>query len=149
MEDTCPGTANRRRVLATTFTVIASGCEVHFARHNDTLTESRPLKRFHSKGAPAITPLVYLTRITTILNVDPRMLINLLFHTRRGFQSQLVDCAPASHCGNLLWVKALSNSFATNSRYAKVGGVELVENAREGIPGSNRMEIGNFGCNAG
>lgn len=98
--------------------------------HNDTLTESRPLTRFHSKAAPAITPLAYLTRITTFINVDPCILIILLFYIDKlsGFfsiNSLTVHrfLIAAVCCGS----KALSDSFATNSRYAKVGGVELVE----------------------
>lgn len=99
-------------------------------RHNDTLSDSRPLTRFHSKAAPAITPLAYLTRITTFINVDPCILVILLFYIDK-LSSYLTITSLTVHrflisavcCGS----KALSDSFATNSRYAKVGGVELVE----------------------
>jgi hypothetical protein len=99
--------------------------------HNDALpADDRPLTRFHSKAAPPISPIAYLTRITTFTNVDPCVLIILLFYIDK-LTSYLVINSLTVHrfaiaavcCGS----KALSDSFATNSRYAKVGGVELVE----------------------
>ena len=99
--------------------------------HNDTLPSNRPLTRFHSKAAPAITPEAYITRIATFINVDPCILLILLYYIDKLSPDYLTITSLTVHrflisaicCGS----KALSDSFATNSRYAKVGGVELVE----------------------
>lgn len=99
--------------------------------HNDTLVSNRPLTRFHSKAAPAITPVAYMTRIATFINVDPCILLILLYYIDKLSPDYLTITSLTVHrflisaicCGS----KALSDSFATNSRYAKVGGVELVE----------------------
>ncbi|CAD6581863.1 MAG: hypothetical protein CYPHOPRED_001726 [Cyphobasidiales sp. Tagirdzhanova-0007] len=99
-------------------------------QYNDSLPSTRPLTRFHSKAAPAITPIAYLTRITAFTNVDPCILLILLYYIDK-LNSYLIITSLTLHrfliaaicCGS----KALSDSFATNSRYAKVGGVELVE----------------------
>lgn len=98
--------------------------------HNDSLPSDRPLTRFHSKAAPAITPHAYLTRITTFTNVDPCIIIILLYYIDRLSDYLMISSLTihrflisAICCGS----KALSDSFATNSRYARVGGVDLVE----------------------
>lgn len=98
--------------------------------HNDALPSDRPLTRFHSKAAPAITPHAYLTRITTFTNVDPCIIIILLYYIDRLSEYLTISSLTihrflisAICCGS----KALSDSFATNSRYARVGGVDLVE----------------------
>lgn len=98
--------------------------------YNDSLPPAESLTRFHSKAAPNISPSAYLTRITTFINVDPCILIILLYYIDR-LSGYLTINSLTLHrflisaicCGS----KALSDSFATNSRYAKVGGVELVE----------------------
>lgn len=98
--------------------------------HNDALPSDRPLTRFHSKAAPAISPHAYLTRITTFTNVDPCIIVILLYYIDR-LSDYLTISSLTIHrflisaicCGS----KALSDSFATNSRYARVGGVELIE----------------------
>ena len=98
--------------------------------YNDSLPSTRSLTRFHSKASPAITPIAYLTRITTFTNVDPCILLILLYYIDK-LNSYLTITSLTVHrfliaaicCGS----KALSDSFATNSRYAKVGGVELIE----------------------
>lgn len=98
--------------------------------HNDALPSDRPLTRFHSKAAPAISPHAYLTRITTFTNVDPCIIIILLYYIDRLSEYLTISSLTihrflisAICCGS----KALSDSFATNSRYARVGGVDLVE----------------------
>ena len=100
--------------------------------YNDSLPpSSRPLTRFHSKAAPSISAHAYLTRITTFTNVDPCILLILLYYIDKLSPDYLTINSLTVHrfliaaicCGS----KALSDSFATNSRYAKVGGVELVE----------------------
>jgi hypothetical protein len=100
--------------------------------YNDSLPpSSRPLTRFHSKAAPSISAHAYLTRITTFTNVDPCILLILLYYIDKLSPDYLTINSLTVHrfliaaicCGS----KALSDSFATNSRYAKVGGVELIE----------------------
>ncbi|KAK9900575.1 cyclin-domain-containing protein [Cystobasidium minutum MCA 4210] len=98
--------------------------------HNDALPSDRPLTRFHSRAAPAISPHAYLTRITTFTNVDPCIIVILLYYIDK-LSDYLTISSLTIHrflisaicCGS----KALSDSFATNSRYARVGGVELIE----------------------
>lgn len=98
--------------------------------HNDALPSDRPLTRFHSKAAPAISPHAYLTRITTFTNVDPCIIVILLYYIDKLSEYLTISSLTihrflisAICCGS----KALSDSFATNSRYARVGGVDLVE----------------------
>ena len=102
--------------------------------HNDLIPLTpNALTRFHSRAPPGISVREYLVRITRYTNVEPCCLLILLHYVDKISEKlptftissltvhRFIIAAVA--CGS----KALSDSFCTNARYGKVGGVSLVE----------------------
>lgn len=103
-------------------------------RHNDRLplVESQ-LTRFHSRAPPAISVSDYLRRIVTWTPTEPAALLVLLRYIETvasklpGFTINSLTVHRFLITGLMLAAKALSDSFMTNVRYAKVGGLTLTE----------------------
>lgn len=103
-------------------------------QHNDLIPLTRPsLTRFHSRAPPGISVPEYLLRITRYTNVEACCLMILLHYidkiTERlsAFTISSLTVHRFLIAGVACGSKALSDSFCTNGRYAKVGGVSLVE----------------------
>jgi hypothetical protein len=102
--------------------------------HNDGIALTpNALTRFHSRAPPSISVHDYLVRITKFTNVEPCCLLILLHYIDRASE-QLPNFTINSltvHRFTIAAVaagsKAISDSFCTNGRYAKVGGVSLIE----------------------
>jgi len=103
-------------------------------QHNDGIALTPiSLTRFHSRAPPGISVVDYLSRITKFTNVEPCCLLILLHYVDRVSEKlpnftitsltvhRFVIAAVAAGS------KALCDSFCTNGRYAKVGGVNLAE----------------------
>lgn len=103
-------------------------------RHNDQLPlVEANLTRFHSRAPPGISVTDYLRRIVQWTPVEPAALLILLLYIETisnklpGFTINSLTVHRFLITGLMLAAKALSDSFMTNVRYAKVGGLTLVE----------------------
>lgn len=102
--------------------------------HNDQvpLLEAH-LTRFHSRAPPGISVVDYIRRIVQWTPVEPAaLLITLLYietfsQRRPGFSISSLTVHRFLITSIMLAAKALSDSFMTNARYAKVGGIQLGE----------------------
>jgi hypothetical protein len=102
--------------------------------HNDQVPlTSNALTRFHSRTAPGITVHDYLHRIVRFTNVEPCVLLVLLQYVDRvcaalaNFTISSLTVHRFVIAGVACGSKALCDSFCTNSRYARVGGVTVAE----------------------
>lgn len=102
------------------------------------LNDDIPLKdggltRFHSRAPPAISVSDYLQRLTTHATLSPPILLSMVYYIDR-----LCALYPAFTISSLtvhrflitaatVASKGLSDSFWTNSLYARVGGITLKE----------------------
>ena len=91
------------------------------------------LTRFHSRAPPGISVADYLQRLTTHATLSPPILLSMVYYIDR-----LCALYPAFTISSLtvhrflitaatVASKGLSDSFWTNSLYARVGGVSLKE----------------------
>ncbi|GAA5986573.1 hypothetical protein JCM11641_003679 [Rhodosporidiobolus odoratus] len=102
--------------------------------HNDRIPLSPDsLTRFHSRAPPNITVRDYLVRIQRYTNVEPCCLLILLPYVDKVC-AKMTDFTISSLTVHRFIIaaisvgsKALSDAFCTNSRYARVGGVSIVE----------------------
>lgn len=102
--------------------------------HNDQVPLiSSSLTRFHSRTAPGITVHDYLVRIIRFTNVEPCVLLTLLQYVDKAcsilpnFTISSLTVHRFVIAGVACGSKALCDSFCTNSRYARVGGVTVAE----------------------
>jgi len=102
--------------------------------HNDQIPLSpESLTRFHSRSPPGITVLEYLRRIVKYTNVERTCLLITLHYidqicarlTRFTISSLTVHRFIISSIA--VSSKALCDVFCTNSHYAKIGGIRVVE----------------------
>jgi len=125
--------------------------------HNDRIPLTpNSLTRFHSRAPPSIGVRDYLLRIARYTNVEPCCLLILLPYVDKGQDSlflilflsidRLIGLQVLTVCARMntftissltvhrfiiaavsVGSKALSDAFCTNGRYARVGGVSVVE----------------------
>lgn len=102
--------------------------------HNDQIPLTpTSLTRFHSRAPPGISVSDYLLRISRYTNVEPCCLLLLLHYIDRicarltSFTVSSLTVHRFAIAGVAVGSKALSDSFCTNARYARVGGVTLAE----------------------
>lgn len=102
--------------------------------HNDRIPLTPDaLTRFHSRAAPAITVRDYLVRITRYTNVEPCVLLILILYVDKicervhSFTISSLTVHRFLIAGVAIGSKALSDTFCTNGRYARVGGVSPAE----------------------
>lgn len=98
--------------------------------HNDQIPlQPSYLTRFHSRAPPTISVRDYLLRITRYTNVPSPCLLILLLYVDRisealpNFTISSLTVHRFIIAGVACSSKALSDSFCTNGRYARVGGV--------------------------
>lgn len=102
--------------------------------HNDQIPlSSTSLTRFHSRSPPSISIKDYLNRIYRYTNVEPISFILILNYIDRICENlqNFTICSLTVHRFSITSVtvgsKSISDSFYSNSRYAKVGGIGLGE----------------------
>ncbi|KAL8669809.1 MAG: hypothetical protein Q9168_005613 [Polycauliona sp. 1 TL-2023] len=103
-------------------------------RFNDSIPlKDGRLTRFHSRAPPGISIKDYLQRLTTHATLSPPILLSMVYYI-----DKLCALYPAFTISSLtvhrflitsatVASKGLSDSFWTNSLYARVGGVSLKE----------------------
>ncbi|GAA5864057.1 hypothetical protein JCM3774_006366 [Rhodotorula dairenensis] len=102
--------------------------------HNDRIPlTSHSLTRFHSRAPPNITVRDYLLRIAKYTNVEPCCLLILLPYVDKAC-ARITSFTISSLTVHRFIIaaisvgsKALSDAFCTNGRYARVGGISVVE----------------------
>ncbi|GAA5968585.1 hypothetical protein JCM8115_003793 [Rhodotorula mucilaginosa] len=102
--------------------------------HNDRIPlTSNSLTRFHSRAPPNITVRDYLLRIAKYTNVEPCCLLILLPYVDKAC-ARITSFTISSLTVHRFIIaaisvgsKALSDAFCTNGRYARVGGISVVE----------------------
>ncbi|KAL9125146.1 MAG: hypothetical protein Q9217_005603 [Psora testacea] len=114
--------------------VLISNMLLELIRHNDDIPlQDGRLTRFHSRAPPGISVKDYLQRLTTHATLSPPILLSMVYYIDR-----LCALYPAFTISSLtvhrflitsatVASKGLSDSFWTNSTYARVGGVSLKE----------------------
>ncbi|GAA5860188.1 hypothetical protein JCM1840_002810 [Sporobolomyces johnsonii] len=114
-------------------TLIASMLD-RLIEHNDRIPlTSNSLTRFHSRAPPSIGVRDYLLRIARYTNVEPCCLLILLPYVDKvcARMSTFTISSLTVHRFIIAAIsvgsKALSDAFCTNGRYARVGGVSVVE----------------------
>jgi len=114
--------------------ILIAGMLDRLIKHNDQIPLTQnSLTRFHSRAPPGISVQDYLLRITRFTNVEACCLLILLHYidkiTERlaAFTISSLTVHRFLIAGVACGSKALSDSFCTNGRYAKVGGVSLAE----------------------
>ncbi|KAI9864767.1 MAG: hypothetical protein M1824_004674 [Vezdaea acicularis] len=117
--------------------VLISNMLMELVRLNDDIPlKDGGLTRFHSRAPPGISVLDYLQRLTTHATLSPPILLSMVYYIDR-----LCSLYPAFTISSLtvhrflitsatVASKGLSDSFWTNSTYARVGGISLKELAR-------------------
>ncbi|KAK4051678.1 Pho80p cyclin [Microbotryomycetes sp. JL221] len=102
--------------------------------HNDRIPLTpTSLTRFHSRAPPSINVKDYLLRIARYTNVESCCLLMLLPYVDKvcarmnTFTISSLTVHRFIIAGVSVGSKALSDSFCTNSRYARVGGVSITE----------------------
>ncbi|GAA5856003.1 hypothetical protein JCM8547_002936 [Rhodosporidiobolus lusitaniae] len=102
--------------------------------HNDRIPlTSGSLTRFHSRAPPNISVRDYLVRIARYTNVEPCCLLILLPYVDKvcarmtSFTISSLTVHRFIIAAISVGSKALSDAFCTNGRYARVGGVSVVE----------------------
>ncbi|KAI9836269.1 MAG: hypothetical protein M1819_001606 [Sarea resinae] len=113
---------------------LISNMLMELVRYNDEIPlKDGRLTRFHSRAPPTISIPDYLARLTTHATLSPPILLSMVFYIDR-----LCALYPAFTISSLtvhrflitsatVASKGLSDSFWTNSTYARVGGVSLKE----------------------
>ncbi|BGP26087.1 phosphate system cyclin PHO80 [Rhodotorula toruloides] len=114
-------------------TLIASMLD-RLIEHNDRIPlTSNSLTRFHSRAPPNISVRDYLSRIAKYTNVEPCCLLILLPYVDKvctrmsSFTISSLTVHRFIIAAISVGSKALSDAFCTNGRYARVGGVSIVE----------------------
>ncbi|KAL8936712.1 MAG: hypothetical protein Q9211_004049 [Gyalolechia sp. 1 TL-2023] len=114
--------------------VLISNMLMELVRFNDDIPlKDGRLTRFHSRAPPGISIKDYLQRLTTHATLSPPILLSMVYYIDR-----LCALYPAFTISSLtvhrflitsatVASKGLSDSFWTNSLYARVGGVSLKE----------------------
>lgn len=114
--------------------VLVSDMLMELVRLNDDMPlRDGQLTRFHSRAPPAISVKDYLFRLIVHATLSPPILLSMVFYV-----DKLCTMYPAFTISSLtvhrflitaatVAAKGLSDSFWTNSLYAKVGGVSLRE----------------------
>ncbi|KAF2443833.1 cyclin-domain-containing protein [Karstenula rhodostoma CBS 690.94] len=114
--------------------VLISDMLMELVRLNDDMPlRDGHLTRFHSRAPPAISVKDYLFRLIVHATLSPPILLSMVFYV-----DKLCSMYPAFTISSLtvhrflitaatVAAKGLSDSFWTNSLYAKVGGVSLRE----------------------
>ena len=114
--------------------MLISNMLLELIKHNDEIPlQDGRLTRFHSRAPPGISVKDYLQRLTTHATLSPPILLSMVYYIDR-----LCALYPAFTISSLtvhrflitaatVASKGLSDSFWTNSTYAKVGGVSLKE----------------------
>ncbi|KAL5376719.1 hypothetical protein DPSP01_010265 [Paraphaeosphaeria sporulosa] len=114
--------------------VLVSDMLMELVRLNDDMPlRDGQLTRFHSRAPPAISVKDYLFRLIVHATLSPPILLSMVFYV-----DKLCSMYPAFTISSLtvhrflitaatVAAKGLSDSFWTNSLYAKVGGVSLRE----------------------
>lgn len=102
--------------------------------HNDRIPLTpTSLTRFHSRAPPAISVRDYLLRIARYTNVEPVCLLILLHYVDKvctrlpTFTISSLTVHRFVIAAVSVGSKALSDSFCTNGRYARVGGIGVTE----------------------
>ncbi|KAK0540711.1 Pho80p cyclin [Tilletia horrida] len=102
--------------------------------HNDKLPlHPSSLTRFHSRATPGISVASYLRRIVRYTNLEKVCTLILLVYIDRVCERMpgFTICGLTVHrfvCAAIVCAsKALCDAFSTNSHYAKVGGISLIE----------------------
>ncbi|KAF2734021.1 cyclin-domain-containing protein, partial [Polyplosphaeria fusca] len=114
--------------------VLVADMLMELVRLNDVRPlEDGQLTRFHSRAPPGISVKDYLFRLIVHATLSPPILLSMVFYVDR-----LCSLYPAFEISSLtvhrflitaatVAAKGLSDSFWTNSLYAKVGGVSVRE----------------------
>ncbi|KAI9844513.1 MAG: hypothetical protein M1838_002161 [Thelocarpon superellum] len=114
--------------------VLIADMLMELVRFNDEIPlKDGRLTRFHSRAPPTISVIDYLQRLTTHAALSPPILLSMVYYIDR-----LCSLYPAFIISSLtvhrflivsatVASKGLSDSFWTNSTYARVGGVSLRE----------------------
>ncbi|KAJ4347877.1 Pho80p cyclin [Didymosphaeria variabile] len=114
--------------------ILVSDMLMELVRLNDDMPlRDGQLTRFHSRAPPAISVKDYLFRLIVHATISPPILLSMVFYV-----DKLCSMYPAFTISSLtvhrflitaatVAAKGLSDSFWTNSLYAKVGGVSLRE----------------------
>ncbi|KAF2744529.1 cyclin-domain-containing protein [Sporormia fimetaria CBS 119925] len=114
--------------------VLIAGMLMELVRLNDGLPLRQDhLTRFHSRAPPAISVHAYLDRLIVHATLSPPILLSMVFYVDK-LCSMLPDFTISSLTVHRFLItaatvaaKGLSDSFWTNSLYAKVGGVSVQE----------------------
>ncbi|PVH99639.1 cyclin-domain-containing protein [Periconia macrospinosa] len=127
--------------------VLISDMLMELVRLNDEFPlRDGQLTRFHSRAPPAISVRDYLVRLIVHATLSPPILLSMVFYV-----DKLCTMYPAFTISSLtvhrflitaatVAAKGLSDSFWTNSLYAKVGGVSLRELALLEVEFLKRLE---------
>ncbi|KAL9038622.1 MAG: hypothetical protein Q9180_003024 [Flavoplaca navasiana] len=114
--------------------LLISNMLAELVRFNDSIPlKDGRLTRFHSRAPPGISIKDYLQRLTTHATLSPPILLSMVYYI-----DKLCALYPAFTISSLtvhrflitsatVASKGLSDSFWTNSLYARVGGVSLKE----------------------
>ncbi|KAL8650889.1 MAG: hypothetical protein Q9226_004959, partial [Calogaya cf. arnoldii] len=114
--------------------LLISNMLTELVRFNDDIPlKDGRLTRFHSRAPPGISIKDYLQRLTTHATLSPPILLSMVYYI-----DKLCALYPAFTISSLtvhrflitsatVASKGLSDSFWTNSLYARVGGVSLKE----------------------
>jgi hypothetical protein len=127
--------------------VLISDMLMELVRLNDGFPlRDGQLTRFHSRAPPGISVRDYLTRLIVHATLSPPILLSMVFYV-----DKLCTMYPAFTISSLtvhrflitaatVAAKGLSDSFWTNSLYARVGGVSLRELALLELEFLRRLE---------
>ena len=122
---------------------------LHIINHNDRFSNSQIIPHFHAKTIPSVSVESYLNRIVKFAPCDPECLLAIIIYLQKlagkyGLKSLKVydDTNLVVNSFNIhrliitsftIAVKFLSDTFYTNSHFAKVGGIHVQE--------LNRLEL--------
>lgn len=103
--------------------------------HNDFSfpLQSQSLSRFHSRASPSITIQDYLRRISKYANIEKSALLLILIYIDRICvrKKEFTMSSLTSHrfiiSAITIGSKSISDVYCTNSHFAKVGGISVVE----------------------
>lgn len=102
--------------------------------HNDTIPlKDGQLTRFHSRAPPGISVPDYMARLTFHATLSPPILLSMVFFIDRlssCFKEFIINSLTVHRfliTAATVASKGLSDSFWTNSTYARVGGVSVKE----------------------
>jgi len=102
--------------------------------HNDSIPlQDGQLTRFHSRAPPGISVADYMQRLTFHATLVPPILLSMVYfidQLSRSFREFIINSLTVHRfliTAATVASKGLSDSFWTNSTYARVGGVSLKE----------------------